>query len=107
MFEFLMLFTIMFLLVMIGIGIIMIPITIANARGICGGEKTAIVILSWMGIFLGITWLVALVLSLVWRGECTYAIDNLDRLEKLAKLYKDKVISKSEYDTMKAKLLGK
>ena len=30
----------------------------------------------------------------------------LDELEKLAKLYKSKVISKSEYDKMKAKLLS-
>ncbi len=103
--EFFIVFSLMFLLVMLLIGIISIPIMIANARGICGGERTAIIILSWMGLFFGVTWFVALILSLVWRGECAFGMDNLDRLEKLSRLYKDKVISKAEFEKMKSRLM--
>lgn len=88
--------------------IISIPVMIANARGICGNQKLAIVILSWLGIFFGVTWVVALVLSLVWCGDnqsCNTCGDRLDELEKLAKLYKSKVISKTEFEKMKSKLL--
>lgn len=98
-------FMLMFLFVMLCLSIICIPIMIANVRGICGGEKTAIIVLSWMGVFFGITWIVALILSLVWRGDCFEGIDNLDRLEKLSRLYKDKAITKDEYEKLKSKLL--
>lgn len=98
-------FILFFALALLCVAIICIPIMIANARGICGGEKVAIVILSWLGIFFGVTWVVALILSLVWRGDCVYGVDNLDRLEKLSRLYKEKVITKEEYETLKAKLL--
>lgn len=103
--EFFLAFLIMFAMVMLCIAIICIPIMIANARGICGGEKTAIIVLSWMGIFFGITWFVALILSLIWRGDCVNGVDNLDRLEKLSRLYKEKAITKDEYEKMKQKLL--
>lgn len=104
--EFLMVFGIMFLLGIILVGILMIPIWIANARGICGGEKTTITILSWMGIFFGITWIVALVLSLIWNGECGLRESNLDKLEKLSRLYKSKSITREEYDEIKSRLLS-
>ena len=102
MLEFLFFFT----LVMVFIGIISIPIMIAGARGICGGRKTTITILSWLGIFLGITWVVALCLSLIWEPECGIGQSNLDKLEKLSQLYKDKVITKAEFESMKSKLLN-
>lgn len=105
--EFLIVFGIMFLLTMTLVGLLMIPIWIANARGICGGEKTTITILSWMGIFFGITWIVALILSLVWRGECGMRESNLDKLEKLARLYKNKSITREEYDEIKSRLLAR
>ncbi|MBD5400172.1 SHOCT domain-containing protein [bacterium] len=107
--EYLSLFMMFMLLCAFICALICIPVFIANARGICGGQKTAIMILSWLGIFFGVTWIVALILSLVWHGdgECTKCGcgSRLDELEKLAKLYKAKVITKSEYDKMKAKLL--
>ena len=105
--EFLIVFGIMFVLGLILVGILMIPIVIANARGICGGEKTTISILSWMGIFFGITWIVALVLSLVWRGECGMRESNLDKLEKLSRLYRNKSISREEYNEIKSRLLSR
>lgn len=98
-------FLIMFCIAVISVAFLAIPVMIANARGICGTEKTIIVVLSILGIFFGLTWIVALVLSLVWRGDCLGG-DNLDKLEKLARLYKDKVITKAEYERMKSKLLN-
>ena len=105
--EFLLVFGIMFVLGLILVGILMIPIAIANARGICGGEKTTISILSWMGIFFGVTWVGALVLSLVWRGECGMRESNLDKLEKLSRLYRNKSISREEYNEIKSRLLSR
>lgn len=98
-------FFVMFVIVLLGVAILSIPVMIANARGICGGERVAIIVLSIFGIFFGITWFIALVLSLVLHGGDMFVGDNLDRLEKLAKLYKDKVISKDEYERIKARLL--
>ncbi len=106
MLEVIVAFLIMFCIAVVCVAFLAIPIMIANARGICGGEKTTIVVLSVLGIFFGLTWVVALILSLVWRGDCLGG-DALDKLEKLSKLYKDKVITKSEYEQMKSKLLNK
>lgn len=106
--EYLALFLVFMLLCAFICAVICIPVFIANARGICGSQKTIIMVLSWLGIFFGVTWIVALVLSLVWRGagECYSCGCRLDELEKLSKLYKSKVISKAEYDKMKAKLMA-
>lgn len=106
MLEFLFVFAIMFAMVAMLIGFLYIPILIANARGICGGERATIIILSWLGIFFGITWFVALILSLIWQGKCAEPLNNLDYLEKVAKLYKEKVITKAQYEAFKEKLLG-
>ncbi len=104
--EYLALFFMFMLVCAFVCAIICIPIMIANARGICGTQKTIIVILSWLGIFFGITWFASLILSLASHGDGSCSCGSrLDDLEKLAKLYKSKVISKTEYDKMKAKLL--
>lgn len=95
-------FVFIFALIMLGVALICIPIMIANARGITGNEKLIITILSWLGILFGVTWVVALVLSLVWGSSK----DNLENLEKLSKLYKDKVITKEEFERQKAKYLS-
>ena len=102
MFVFMLLFTFV-------VAFLCLPIMIANARGIRDSKKTAIVFLALMGALCGITWLVALILALVWRGapacDCG-ASPDLDGLEKLAKLYKSRAITKSEYEKMKAKLIA-
>ena len=102
--EIILAFLMIFCIVTICVAFLSIPIMIANARGICGNEKTIITVLSILGIFFGLTWVIALILSLIWTGDNTDG-DNLDKLEKLARLYKDKVITKTEYERMKDKLL--
>jgi len=104
--EYLALFFMFMLVCAFVCALICIPVMIANARGICGSQKTIILVLSWLGIIFGVTWFVALVLSLAWHGDGTCCCaSRLDELEKLAKLYKSKVITKTEYEKMKAKLL--
>lgn len=104
MLELIMAFLILFCLVVLCVAFLYIPIMIANARGINGTEHTVIVVLSILGIFFGLTWFVALILALVWGGD-NLSGDALDKLEKLSKLYKDKVITKAEYERMKSKIM--
>lgn len=105
MFFYIFAFLAVFVLIMLCVALICIPIMIANLRGITGNQKTIIIVLSWLGIFFGFTWIVALVLSLVWGANDTLTGDNLEKLEKLSKLYKDKVITKDEFERQKAKYL--
>jgi hypothetical protein len=95
-----------FALASVALFFICIPIMIANVRGITGTEKTTIIILSWFGILFGVTWVVALVLSLLWRGSAPADSESLDKLEKIAGLYKDKTITKPEYEKLKAKVFS-
>lgn len=83
-----------------------IPILIANSRGVSGGERIAIIVLSWLGIFFGITWIIALIMSLACSGTPTICSDNLDSLEKLSRLYRQKMISKKEFEELKSKILN-
>jgi len=98
--------------ILLAILIIRIPIVIAKNRGITGSDLTTIAILSWCGIFLGITWVIALVFSLLWGredqivGKRTGIDDNIDRLEKLHKLKQRGAISRQEFDAEKKKMLG-
>lgn len=106
MLQSLMVLGVLFSVVLLAIAILCIPIMIANARGVCGGGRTAIVVLSWLGIFFGVTWFVALMMALLWDAGCRDATNNLDKLEQLARLYKNKTISKAEYQRMKSQLIG-
>ena len=94
-----------FIAIVFAIVILYIPIKIADARGIRGGVRTAIVVLAWLSILFGFTWFVALVMSLCCVAECD--TDNLNKLATAARLYKDKAISKAEYEKLKKKLLDK
>lgn len=74
--------------------IINIPINIAKNKGVTGGNLTAITILSWLGLFFGITWIIALILA--------YTADNNISELHLVLQHKwfDKIVSgkkKSEY----------
>ena len=102
--EYIVAFIVMLCIAFIFGAFLAIPILIANARGVTGGTKNAIIILSIFGVFFGLTWFIALLMSLFCGGD-SVGVDELDKLEKLAKLYKDKVITKAEYERMKSKLI--
>lgn len=96
--------------------IIQVPILIATKRGISESELSVISILSWCGIFLGITWLIAIVLSLIWqptkwidKNNQTIShhnnLSNLELLEKLNDLKNKGVITEQEFQKEKEKLI--
>lgn len=88
--------------------IIRLPIIIAKNRGITGEELSTITILSWVSLIIGITWIVALVLSLVYKPQKWIDKDDkhdLNQLEKLYSLKKKGIISKAEYEKEKQKIL--
>lgn len=98
--------------------VISVPITIAKKRGVGGSELTTITILSWCGLLIGVTWFVALVLSLVykpqnWVGETassgkgqTTATADIDSLLKLNELKDKGIITQQEFEEQKKKLLA-
>ena len=123
------------LLLILAIFLIRIPIIIANARGVGGGNLKVIAILSWCGLFFGITWIIALILALVYQsqvnitnttnGQVVYLsrnneehltaynrnvqtpiLSNLDKLEKLATLKEKGIITEQEYEVEKHNLLN-
>jgi CBS domain containing-hemolysin-like protein len=85
-----------------------IPIMIARSRGISGADLSTISILSWSALLLGITWVVALVLALVWqpKDDSSKKESSVDMLKKLHDLLKKGAISKKEFDSEKKKILN-
>lgn len=100
--------------------LIRVPVMIAKTRGISGSELSTIDILSWVGVFFGITWLIALVLSLVYQPvkwvdkdeskapDTINKIDisDTDRLEKLYSLKEKGVLTEEEFNKQKKNILG-
>lgn len=88
---------------------IRIPIIIAQNRGVSGGDLAVVSILSWLGILFGLTWIVALVLSLLYDGTAqkNSAGIDVDELGKLYDLKKKGAITPAEYEQYKKKILKK
>lgn len=105
------------LLIVIVYFIIQIPITIAKSRGIQGSELSTISILSWAALCFGITWFIALFLSLIyqpqkWIDEAksferskTSSTENIEKLLKLNELKEKNIITQDEFKSQKDKLL--
>ena len=102
--------------------LIYVPIMIAKRRGISGSELTTISILSWCGIlFVGITWIIAIILALVWQPKnwiekgnssqkasaVAQRLTDLEVLEKLGNLREKGAITEEEFQKEKAMLLKK
>ena len=100
--------------------LIYVPIMIAKRRGISGSELTTISILSWCGIlFVGITWIIAIILALVWQPKnwigkdvstkgnsaSSTTLTDLELLEKLGTLKEKGAITEEEFQKEKAKIL--
>ena len=101
------------LIIAVIILIITIPIKIAKHRGVTGSELTTITILSWLSLLIGITWFIALILSLIYQPkkwvdkDDSTKTDDLDKLEKLFSLKEKGVISQEEYEEAKSKIIIK
>ena len=111
------LFFIVFIAVFIAlvIFIVRIPVIIAKTRGITGGDLSIITILSWLGLIIGITWIVALVCSLVWSaGSNNISASNansekstaFEALEKLGRLKENGVITQQEFEQEKKNIMN-
>lgn len=93
--------------------VIQVPIYIAKTRGIKDGELTTIVVLSWCGLVVGVTWFLALIFALVWKpanwvDKTSGAQNNVGALDALAKLgeLRDKgLLTEQEFQNEKAKLM--
>ena len=95
--------------------LVQVPIKIAENRGISGGELNTIKTLSWCGILIGITWIIAIILSLVWQptnwvekktpNEKIILQGNIDVLERLSVLKEKGGISEQEFKKEKDKIL--
>lgn len=98
---------------------VMIPIKIAKVRNVSGGELTTIKVLSWCGLLIGITWVIALILALVYQpsnwvdkgdnssaGVTKRENKSLDSLEKLYSLKEKGALTEEEFQTQKNKILN-
>lgn len=104
------------ILCIIAYWVIQVPILIAKNRGITGSELTTIKILSWCSLIVGITWIIAIILSLVWQpnnwvekntpDETIIPKDNLDILEKLSALKDKGIITDAEFKREKQKIMS-
>lgn len=104
------------ILCIIAYWIIQVPIMIAKNRGICGSELSTIRILSWCGLIVGITWIIAIILSIVWKpnnwvekktpSETIMPKDNLETLEKLSALKDKGIITDAEFKREKQKIMS-
>ena len=110
------LFFIVFMAIFIAfvIFLVRIPIIIAKTRGITDGDLSVITILSWLGLIIGITWIVALVCSLVWSAgsnNISATSTNSEKstafeaLEKLGKLKESGVITQQEFEQEKKNIM--
>lgn len=99
------LFEIFFLFILIFLFVLLIrwPINIAEERCVSTSTLGTIRVLSWLGIFFGITWVIAMVVALL--AEPQLKNDSLDKLEKLNSLRKAKVITEAEFQKEKKKIL--
>lgn len=108
------------ILLAIIIFVLRLPIIIAQNRGISDSELTTIRILSWVGLLFGFTWVIALILSLVWqpnnwidKSESENKVNsnddksmlNFEKLEKLHSLREKKIITEKEFEQEKKKIM--
>lgn len=101
------------ILVYLFIFCIRLPITIAKDRNITGSKLRIISVLSWVSLLTGVTWIIALVLALVYETENLnsenekMSLNDLEKLEKLNDLKEKGILSVEEFEKEKASILNK
>ncbi len=95
----------------IGIFVLRIPIIIAKNRELSTGDVRMIALLSWAGLFFGITWLAALVWAIFGTriGQMTAPrpADSLEALQKLAQLRDQGLLTEAEYAQKRQSILDR
>lgn len=92
-----------------------IPTTIAKNRGVENGELKTITILSWLGSFFFITWIIAIIFACIykptkWINENAHNVNENDvyqSLEKLGNLKEKGLITEEEFNKEKNKLMNR
>ena len=87
--------------ILICVGVIRIPIIIAKRRGLTERTVTAIALLSWMSLLVGITWIVALIMSLIYHPQ-TYTDQS-----GLGELKEKGILTPEQFDKAKKRVLSK
>lgn len=90
--------------------VVEIPYKIARSRKASADVLFWIRVLCWLGIFFGLTWIVALIWALIAEKDATpsqEASRSLDSLEKLKALYDAGAITQNEYEEKKRILLDR
>lgn len=101
-------------IIAICICIIWLPVTIAKKRKLCDERLTGIMCLTILGIFCFPLWIAGIIMACVLNPqpkdkevkEEKSDDSDLERLEKLHTLYKNKVITKAEYDKQRKKIMA-
>lgn len=105
------LFFVLFLLLFILV--VEIPYKIARSRRMSASDQSWIRILSWLGIFFGLTWILALLWALFGTGDVRVdpyvrrQRSQMDILLKLHALREKGVLSEEEYERKKQEILKK
>jgi CBS domain containing-hemolysin-like protein len=90
--------------------VLRIPIIIAKRRGLKESDINVIALLSWISLLVGITWIIALIISLVYQPpqysiKKQSSLDDLDELSKLFELKEEGLLSQEEFEKAKKRLL--
>ncbi len=95
------------LVLFILIFIIRIPIIIAKRRNLKESDINVIALLSWISLLVGVTWIIALVMSLVYQPPINKQSpsNDLDELSKLFELKEKGILSQEEFERAKSRVL--
>lgn len=90
--------------------ILWIPVIISKNRGLDKDQRTGILCCTILGIFFFPVWIVGIILACVLKPKVIEGKKDddtdLERLEKLHRLYKNKIITKAEYDKQRKKIMA-
>ena len=103
-------FGVIALILFIIIFIIRIPIIVAKKRGLKENDVHVIALLSWVSLFIGITWIVALIMSLVYQPPKPDVNrqsnrNELDELSKLFEMKENGILTQEQFEKAKENLL--
>lgn len=94
--------------------IIWLPVTISKKRNLDNEQRTGILCCTLLGILFFPLWIIGMILACVLKPQTKDKVvkeeksddSDLERLEKLHTLYKNKVITKAEYDKQRKKIMA-